>query len=119
MIPNWRKNVKPSLNEDVNRSASRAIDDDKLRDDIQQWVSAHLLDTPDSEFLMADGMDEAFVGYVEGGNTSPVAVYDMSMILEILERDMSRLEAIEFFNFNILGAYVGPQTPLFLRRYKK
>jgi hypothetical protein len=35
--------------------------------------------------------------------------------LEILAQDMSMDEAIEFFDFNVLGAWVGDSTPIFIR----
>ena len=111
MIPNWRNNARMSHNDDVSPSNYRPMPD------ITSWLQEHLL--TDSEFVMADGLDEAFVGYVENHSTGPVAVYDTNKVLELLEKDMdmTRLEAIEFFNFNIIGSYIGPQTPLFLRRY--
>jgi len=28
--------------------------------------------------------------------------------------DMTREEAIEYFDFNVLGAFMGPQTPIFV-----
>ena len=46
----------------------------------------------------------------------PVAVYDKEKCLEILtERDgMSWEEAVEYFDFNVAGAWVGESTPVFL-----
>jgi len=38
----------------------------------------------------------------------------MDKALEILEQDMGPEDAREHFNFNILGQWVGDQTPLFL-----
>ncbi len=43
-----------------------------------------------------------------------VVAYDKEAILEILMRDMSEEEAIEYFDFNIIGAYVGDKTPVFV-----
>lgn len=59
--------------------------------------------------LIADGLNDAIVGVTTKG----VAVYDVDKILAILmERDgMTDIEALEFFEFNIEGAYMGEQTP--------
>ena len=45
-----------------------------------------------------------------------MVVYEVDKILKILfERDgMSLDDAEEFFNFNIVGSYVGEQTPIFV-----
>jgi len=65
------------------------------------------------ELIFADGYDDAIIGvtYRDGVN---VVVYDRTKVLQILEKDMSPDDALEFFEFNIAGAYVGPQTPIFL-----
>ena len=65
--------------------------------------------------LFLDGFDDALVGCCHrgpGGKT--VAVYDRETIIEtMLNRDgMSYMEAVEYFDFNIEGAYVGKSTPL-------
>lgn len=68
--------------------------------------------------LFADGFDEAFVGIAHKANGKSVACYDMSKCLSILQsRDgMSLQDAMEFFEYNVLGAYMGDQTPCFLER---
>jgi len=50
--------------------------------------------------------------------SEPVAAYDFNKCVEILmERDgMEREEAIDFINFNVVGAYVGLNTPVFIMR---
>lgn len=65
--------------------------------------------------LLADGFEEALVGF--GYRFShPVAIYDYNRCIEVLmNRDgMTDEEAIEFFDFNVSGAYVGESTPVFL-----
>ena len=63
--------------------------------------------------LLADGFSEALIGM---GNrfTFDVAVYDYNKCIEILARDMSQEEAVEYFEFNVSGAYVGEHTPVFV-----
>ena len=68
------------------------------------------------ELIVADEFESAFVGLVEryGGN---FALYDKDKCLEILEKDgMSPEEAIEYMDFNTLGAFYGFSTPGFLTR---
>ena len=69
------------------------------------------------ELLFADGDDDAIIGIVEH-DCVPLVVYDTAKIIKLLRtRDrMSLDEAEEFFEFNITGAFMGEQTPLFLRR---
>jgi hypothetical protein len=64
--------------------------------------------------LTAVGFDEAFVGIGVQFNT-PVAVYDYAKRIEILSESMDYEEAVEYFEYNVIGAYVGEQTPIFLR----
>jgi hypothetical protein len=69
----------------------------------------------DPDILLADGFEEALIGY--GTRFSyGVAVYSTSKCLDILmKRDgMTHEEAMEFFTFNVTGAYVGENTPVFL-----
>jgi hypothetical protein len=63
--------------------------------------------------LRADGFNQAIIG--NEYNTNRV-VYSIERMLQILiDRDgMSMEEAIEFFNFNIGGAYVGEMTPMYV-----
>lgn len=75
------------------------------------------------ETLKADGFDDAIIGLAEGwfGNQHHCVVcYDFQKCVDILcERDgMDPEEAEEFLEFNTLGAYVGPNTPVFLYRWR-
>ena len=63
--------------------------------------------------LLADGFSEALIG-MGTRFTYDVAVYDYEKCIEILERDMSREDAEEYFDFNVSGAYVGDNTPVFV-----
>ncbi len=65
--------------------------------------------------LLADGFDAAIVGTVQQFNKTLVC-YGREKCIDILvERDgMSRADAEDFFEFNVVGAYVGENTPVFL-----
>lgn len=69
------------------------------------------------KMLRADGLDEAILGCTTLWNVDgDVLVYSVDTIISILmKRDkMSYEEALEFFEFNIQGAYVGEHTPLYV-----
>ena len=57
---------------------------------------------------------EAFLGVTN--DDPPKAVYSEEKVLDVfVDRDgMTYEEAIDFFEFNVRGAYVGDQTPLFI-----
>lgn len=68
------------------------------------------------EALLADGLQEAFIGYTCNHHHPVVAVYDVQKCTEILVGSgMTAEEAEEYLSFNTLGAYVGPNGPLFVR----
>jgi hypothetical protein len=64
---------------------------------------------PDDSFLKADGFDEAIIGV---DNKSMRLVYSVSKCIEILCRDMNEEDAIEYFDYNVSGAYMGEKTPI-------
>jgi len=67
----------------------------------------------DEEILYVDGFEEAFFGYVEIFNKR-IALYSRSLCLDILmSQGMNSEEALEFYDFNLKGAYMGEFTPGF------
>ena len=70
----------------------------------------------ETELLFAEGFEDAFVGTGERCGQPIVAVYDRKKCIEVLQKrdGMTQEEAIEFFDFNVVGAWVGPQTPMFI-----
>jgi hypothetical protein len=79
--------------------------------DVSEYITDHY---PDEEIVIADGLDAAFIG-VGFSFTRPVACYDTEKVLQILMKDgMTYEEAQEYFDFNIVGAYVGENTPVFI-----
>ena len=67
--------------------------------------------------LKADGFDDAFIGVGQRAGQDDIIVYDFDKCVAILcERDgMDFDEAIDFMYFNVVGAWVGEQTPLFVK----
>ena len=64
---------------------------------------------PDEEFLIADGFDEAIIGLDE---SEMRIIYSVKKSISILGKNMDYDEAVEYFNFNTLQAYVGNKTPI-------
>ncbi|MFJ8247407.1 hypothetical protein [Peribacillus asahii] len=64
--------------------------------------------------LFADGLDDAIIGYVQRG-AMKVALYDAEKCIEILitQEGMGEEEAREYFDYNVLGSWVGDMTPAF------
>lgn len=62
--------------------------------------------------MFADGFDESIMGYSSDGKV----IYSAGQIIgTLMNRDgMTEEEAVEYFNFNIDGAYVGEYTPIYM-----
>lgn len=77
-------------------------------------------DEENSETLFANGFDEALIG-VGVQFSREVAIYDYVKCVEVLMNryDMSEEDALEYMEFNVLGAYMGTGTPVFLIRKEK
>jgi len=73
-----------------------------MLDKIVEWF-------PEDEILKADGFDEAIIGIDE---FSMRLIHSVSKCIEILCRDMSEEDAVEYFDFNVKGSYVGEKTPI-------
>jgi len=62
--------------------------------------------------MLVDGHDNALAGWSTDGKAI-YRVYDI--VATLMERDgMTYEEAMEFFDFNILGSYVGEYTPIYM-----
>jgi hypothetical protein len=64
----------------------------------------------DEEILKADGFDEAVIGIDEN---SMRLIYSVEKCIDILmKQGMDMTEAVEYFEFNVSGSYVGDKTPI-------
>ena len=82
------------------------------KDEIQTFLEDYY---PEDEVTVADGMEPAFVGVVKLSGGLLLAVYHQQRCVDTLvSRGMSQEEALEWFDFNVIGAYVGECTPLFI-----
>lgn len=82
------------------------------------------------EALLCDGFDEAIIGIADRINLGPVVAYDVEKMIHIIMKDMEVNEeeledgmdiestkyqmAYEYFDFNIMGAWMGEFTPVFI-----
>tara|TARA_R100001594_G_C3988094_1_gene251748 strand:- start:52 stop:309 length:258 start_codon:yes stop_codon:yes gene_type:complete len=82
-------------------------------EEIKHYITQH-----NDEALFADGFEDALIGVGVIFNRS-LATYDMRKCIDILmKRDgMTEEEAVEYFEFNVTGAYVGENTPVFVELF--
>ena len=74
-----------------------------------------MLELPDGP-IKWDGFDECIIGVGSRCGFEDVLCYDINKMIELLEfRDgMSYEEAVEYLEYNVIGAYVGKQTPVII-----
>jgi hypothetical protein len=68
---------------------------------------------PEEEILIADGYDDCIIGYDYGIGDIRI-IYSVKKILnKLVKKDyMTEEEAIEHFEYNMRGGYVGEKTPI-------
>lgn len=71
---------------------------------------------PDSEFLKVDGYDDCIIGVATRFGMQPILAYNRGkMLKKMMEEDgLSYEEASEYFDFNIIGTWMGDLTPIFI-----
>jgi len=69
---------------------------------------------PDSLLIGTPEDRERYYPAICGHTTDCRFVYSVDRLLEILSEDMPREEAQEFFDYNIEGAFVGDNGPIFI-----
>lgn len=62
-------------------------------------------------YLKADGFDTAIIG-IDMYNER--LIYDKYKMVQVLLQDMTEAEAIEYLAYNVWGAYVGENTPIYI-----
>ena len=71
----------------------------------------------DIPLLFADGFDKAIVGVSRTFNKLSVCYDTNKCIKTLMTRDnMTQLEAVEYFEYNVIGSYMGKHTPSFIER---
>jgi hypothetical protein len=71
-------------------------------------------ETAVDETLFIDGFDHCIISVVESFHGRH-AVYSLDKVIQtLMNRDgMTREEAVEFYQYNILGAFMGDMIPMF------
>jgi hypothetical protein len=77
----------------------------------RKWVFAQCKET-----ALWEGLDSAIIGIAERCGQDPVVVYDYDRVLTHLKKQMSIEDAEEWIRYNIVGAWIGPLTPLMMTR---
>lgn len=82
----------------------------------QKFIDMYLDSEDQLLFLEPDYFDEAIIGIAQRADSLIAVCYSEPKVLELLmEHDgMDADEAMEWYQFNILGAYVGESTPIFI-----
>jgi len=65
-----------------------------------------------------DGYNDCIAGVSTRFGQPPILIYDRAKIISSLESDgMTYEEAEEWFDYNIIGSWVGDDTPAFIEPY--
>jgi hypothetical protein len=77
-----------------------------------------LLDLGVEDALLMDGFDDCAIGVLERYGVEPVVLYDKDLVIQqLMDGGIDTYEgALEYYEFNQLGAWLGDQTPGFLVR---
>lgn len=79
----------------------------EIRDVIEQY---------NVDALFVDGFDDAIIGVTRRINMEPVVAYDYDKCIRILmsKHGMEYEDALEYMEYNIVGAWMGENTPIFI-----
>lgn len=80
-----------------------------MKNNVREWI----LETfDDEEILFVNGFDDAIVGI---DHASLRVIYDVQLMFMILiEEGMDSEDARDHLDFNILNAFVGDNTPIYM-----
>jgi len=72
----------------------------------------------DDDILFMDGFrDDCIVGIGIRFGQEPIIMYDYDKVIaQLMEEGLTEEDAIEWFDYNIIGAWVGERTPGFIVR---
>jgi len=65
-------------------------------------------------YSLPDKFDSALVAVGWRFKDGPLAVYDKNQAIGILDNEMGEEWGEEFFEFNIIGSWIGDSTPVFI-----
>ena len=75
-------------------------------------------DLSGTEVLLLDGLDSAFIGLGQNVDKT-IAIYDRQKCIEVLmeEHSMTDVEAVDYFEYNVTGSFLGPNNPVFVELF--
>jgi len=70
----------------------------------------------DEEIIVYPDLIDAFIGFSWQFSNGPLATYDKDKVIQIfIDRDeMTYDDAVEYFEVNTMGLWVGERTPVFV-----
>ena len=67
--------------------------------------------------LTLEGFDDCIIGICARYGQNEIVAYSYGKIIDkLIDDGMSADEAREYFDYNILGGYLGPNTPCFIEK---
>ena len=70
--------------------------------------------------MIMDGFDDCIAGVVQRYGQPTIVCYDKEKVLkQLMDDGMTDEEAVEYFEYNQIGAWVGEQTPCFISPFDK
>jgi hypothetical protein len=76
-----------------------------------------LIETFADDPMIMDGYDDCIIGVIERFGQTNHVVYDYDLVIKkLMSEGMTEEEASEWYNFNMLGSYVGESTPAFIHK---
>lgn len=86
-----------------------------MEDSMAKWA-LEVLEEENPDAIFFSGFDDSIIGIGGVQHAPPVVIYSMQKIIENLIREgMSEEDALEYFGFNVQGAYLGDHTPVIVR----
>ena len=69
----------------------------------------------EEEIIIYDAFEDAIIGLADRFGMDTSVAYDYDKVIKILMEDMSYEEAVEHFDFNVIGGWVADSTPVFIK----
>lgn len=76
-----------------------------------------MLEDENPEALLLEGFESALIGVSRRCGQPALAVYDEGLIIQsLIAQGLDEEGALEFYEYNVAAAWVGPMTPIILVR---
>jgi len=70
---------------------------------VSEKINDFFSELTDQPILKADGFDECIIGFTTDDDGEYRILYSVKKVIEVLKKDMTELEANEYFDYNIAG----------------